>query len=98
MEPLFVYEGFEKGFGDEYPAALTFKGKRVLLERETRFIRYYPNPEPRQPREGDHLEILRFVDGSASLTLSQLENEWDSWTEHDRMDLCRSLHELQLLE
>lgn len=93
-----VYEHFGQGFGRDYPAALTKDGVRWPLERETRFIRYYRIPEPRLPRQNTEFEISRFVDGTASLTLTQLETEWESWSAPDRMDFCRSIYDLQLLE
>ncbi len=93
-----LYENYEQGFGEEYPAVILIRGVRVPLRLETRFIRYFPNPEPWLPRQNDDLEISRFVDGSVTVTLAQLPTEWAAWTEHDRMDFCRSIDDLQLLE
>jgi hypothetical protein len=90
-----VYEGFEQGFGPEYPAAITILGIRRPLEFETRFIRPFREPHLPHPHE---FRISRFVDGSASITLSQLERQWATWTEADRLDFCVSIDDLQLLE
>src|SRR5947207_11049388 len=41
-------------------------------------------------------EISRFMDGSASITASELQQDWRSWREDERSDFCQSccwLHE-----
>ena len=92
-----LYQGCEKGFGEDYPAVLTRSGIRFPLNYETRFIRHYRTPDPTLlPNLAT--DISRFVDGSASITLARLEAEWSNWTPADRMDFCRSLDDLRLLE
>jgi len=34
-------------------------------------------------------EVSRFMDGSASITLPELECEWSVWTKDERMDFCQ---------
>jgi hypothetical protein len=34
-------------------------------------------------------DISRFMDGSASITLEELEREWPQWNEHERLDFCQ---------
>lgn len=77
-------------FGDEYPAAVIVDGVRLPLRRERRFSRSY--------RSDDHgcVEVSRFMDGSVSITASELQREWHTWTDEQRMDFCQSccwLHE-----
>jgi hypothetical protein len=81
-----------KTFGDEYPAAVVEKGVRMPLAIETPFSRYYHSGEPK--RGG--LLISRFMDGSASMTMAELQRDWPSWTDEQRVDFCQSciwLHE-----
>jgi hypothetical protein len=92
-----IYEGFEQGFGAEYPAAITWLGIRMPLQYETRFLRHFRATDQLLPHQTE-MVISRFVDGSASVTLPQLEAEWSAWTAPDRMDFCCSLDDLQLLE
>jgi len=92
-----VYEGFEQGFGEEYPGAITRLGIRMTLEYETRFLRHFCATDQLLPHRTE-MVISRFVDGSASVTLPQLEAEWSAWTAPDRMDFCCSIDDLQLLE
>src|SRR5712671_456019 len=66
-------------------------GIRLPLRRERRFSRSYHSDEKKMGSE-----ISRFMDGSASITASELRREWTSWTEETRMDFsqsCSWLHE-----
>src|SRR6058998_3615882 len=92
-----IYEGFEQGFGQEYPPAITVLGVRLPLAYETRFIRHFRSAESYLPHPMQS-DISRFVDGSAALTLQQLEREWHSWTQADRLDFCASIETLHLLQ
>jgi hypothetical protein len=78
-------DDFKELYGEEYPAAILASGKRMPLHHETRFTRYYS-------AEDEKLEhhISRFMDGSASITASKLQQEWPSWDEHLRMDFCQN--------
>src|SRR5438552_3923396 len=78
-------------YGDEYPAAVVVDGIRLPLRRQRRFSRSYHSEEHKLGSE-----ISRFMDGSASITASELQREWPTWTENQRMDFCQSccwLHE-----
>ena len=77
-------EDLNKSFGEEYPAAIVSKGIRFPLCRETKFTRVYCSPTDRN--EEHHFS--RFMDGSASITLPQLQREWPDWTESERIDFC----------
>src|SRR4051812_22442986 len=88
-----IYEGFEQGFGEEYPAAITVLGRRAPLKYETRFLRHFCHAEPPM----SETVISRFVDGSASVSLQQLREEWHTWTDADRTDFCASLSDLEIL-
>src|SRR5262249_30975541 len=35
-------------------------------------------------------EVSRFMDGSASITASELQREWHTWSDSQRMDFCQS--------
>jgi len=78
-------------FGDEYPAAVIRDGIRLPLRRERRFSRSYDSEEQKLGSE-----VSRFMDGSASITASELQGEWHTWGDDERMDFCNSccwLHE-----
>jgi hypothetical protein len=78
-------------YGDEYPATVLRDGMRCPLQCERRFSRYYHSAE-----HNTGCEISRFMDGSASITASELQEEWPSWTDDMRSDFCQSccwLHE-----
>lgn len=65
-------------FGEEYPAAVILDGERMPLKKETRWTRYYEEDGKRW------MAISRFVDGSASITLEELQREWPAWSEDER--------------
>jgi hypothetical protein len=58
------------------------------LARETPFSRYYHSGDPKQ---GGHV-ISRFMDGSASITAAELQRDWPSWTDEQRVDFCQPCH------
>ena len=70
-------------FGDEYPAAITFKGVRMPLIVERRWTRYYASKNPKM----GHL-ISRFMEGSAAFTFQELARDWPTWSEDERQDFC----------
>lgn len=81
----------KKIYGDEYPAAVIRDGIRMPLRRERRFSRSYHSDEHKMGSE-----VSRFMDGSASITSSQLQQEWPRWSEDVRLDFCEAcawLHE-----
>jgi hypothetical protein len=72
-------------YGDEYPATVVVKGVKMALYRETRFSRSYNSKEPRMG-----CEVSRFMDGSASIMVGELQSEWPAWTDEQRLDFCQS--------
>ena len=91
-----LYEDFIRPLGDEYPAAIKVDGTRIPLAYETRFKRHYI--EKKSELEAHHTDVSRFIDGTASITLQQLKEEWSSWTDADRADFCDSLIDLVNLD
>jgi hypothetical protein len=75
----------KKQYGDEYPAAIVADGVRMPLHRERRFSRIYDSNDHKVQHE-----ISRFMDGTASITASKLQQEWPGWTDETRMDFCQS--------
>jgi len=75
----------KKQFGDEYPAAIIMLGIRMPLRREGRFSRSYYSREHNMGSE-----VSRFMDGSASITASELQHEWPGWSDGTRMDFCQA--------
>lgn len=75
----------KKHFGDKYPAAVTADGIHMPLRRESRFSRNYRCENPKMG-----CEVSRFMDGSATISAKELEQEWASWDEDMRLDFCRS--------
>lgn len=75
----------KKLYGEEYPLAVTTDGIRLPLSRETRFARIYASDGRKM-----QYEISRFMDESASITVSELRREWPEWTEKIRSDFCQS--------
>ncbi len=76
---------FKKLYGDEYPTAVVMDGVRLVLRRERRFSRSYQSDEHKMGTE-----ISRFMDGSASITASELQREWPGWTDDMRVDFCQA--------
>ncbi|WP_035614846.1 hypothetical protein [Haloferula sp. BvORR071] len=76
----------KRRFGEEYPAALTFEGKRLPLKGESLFGRTYVE-------EGTEkfFTISRFMDGSATISLEELEAEWPAWSDRLRGSFCMGL-------
>jgi hypothetical protein len=70
-------------YGSEYPAAYDLDGIRVPLSGETRFTRQYHSEEHRRGTA-----TSRLFDGSASITMPQLEREWGTWDSALRDDFC----------
>jgi hypothetical protein len=58
---------------------------RMPMFRDGRFSRSYHSVEHNMGRE-----ISRFMDGSASITASELQSEWGSWSDDVRTDFCQS--------
>ena len=79
----------QKSFGNEYPAAMMIKGIRAPLSFESRFSRSYSHHSDGQ--KTTHT-LSRFMDGSASITVNQLQREWPNWTEHLQIDFCQSCY------
>jgi hypothetical protein len=80
----------------DYPAAIEILGVRMLLERETRFSRFYS--QSYLPHPSSHF-VSRFVDGSAPImTLETLKAEWTRWSEEDRIDFCAQCECLSYVE
>ena len=78
---------FKKQYGEEYPAVMVESGVRMLLGLETPFTRYYYFAG--NPKQGSHV-ISRFMDGSASMTVAELQRDWPAWTNDRRIDFCQS--------
>jgi hypothetical protein len=55
--------------------------------RETRWSRVYAKPDKPRYR---YIES-RFRDGTASITLDELQRDWHKWPEDEKIDFCRSL-------
>jgi hypothetical protein len=75
----------KKLYGDEYPTAVVMDGVRLALHWECRFSRSYQSDDQKLGTI-----ISRFVDGSASITASELQREWPIWTDYMRIDFCQS--------
>ncbi|HXC52515.1 MAG TPA: hypothetical protein VN634_16660 [Candidatus Limnocylindrales bacterium] len=73
-----------KGYGDEYPQAITIDGVRSTLRWETRWSRYF------EDAAGHGMLIPRFMDGSASVTAREIEAEWPAWSQRERDDFCEA--------
>lgn len=84
-------EELKRRYGEEYPAAVIIDGSRMPLAKERRFSRSYRSVEQKTGAD-----ISRFMDGSASITIAQLQNQWATYSGDERMDFCNSccwLHE-----
>src|SRR6058998_1960129 len=58
----------------------------MKLSRETRWHREYALEEPK----AFYMES-KFADGSASITLAELEREWPTWSDWERIDFCQEV-------
>ena len=72
-------------YGKEYPAAVVVDRVRLPLQKERRFSRSYYLAKRRMGSE-----VSRFMDGTASITLTQFQAEWPTWTEGERLDFCEN--------
>jgi hypothetical protein len=73
-------------FGPAYPELLTDSdGTLMPLVEETRWSRIY-----RHPTTGRILRISRFMDGSASMSLDGLRENWPKWTPDERHAFSRN--------
>src|SRR5438445_12801297 len=68
-------------YGAEYPDAVHMFGMRMPLAKERRFTRTYTSKE-----HNHSTQVSRFVDGSASITLAELREQWSDWSETDKRD------------
>src|ERR1700728_3893681 len=76
-------EDCKKFYGSEYPAAVEMDGIRAPLRSETRFTRDYHSDEHKTGTM-----VSRLADGSTSITISELEREWETWSDCERTDFC----------
>ena len=60
-------------------------GIRIPLTKETQFSRCYHS----EKSNTSHY-ISRFMDGSASITASELKEEWNNWPENVQVDFCQN--------
>jgi hypothetical protein len=63
-------------------------GERLPLLRERRWSREY----------GEKMSVTiisRFMDGSAAMSVAELEEMWPAWSESDRMDFCQNCEWLE---
>jgi len=84
-----MIDDLKKIFGDDYPRTVTILGRRLPLEREGRFTRYYYSEEQKHGAE-----VSKFEDGSASITLDELEDGWERWPQRDRQDFVSACNAL----
>ena len=61
---------------------------KMKLRRETRWHREYEMEEP-----GHFFHESRFRDGSATITLPELKEQWGGWSDRERIDFCQELRE-----
>jgi hypothetical protein len=79
----------ERLYGAEYPEAVTSFGVRMPLVKERRFARFYSSLEPKLSTQ-----VSRFSDGSASISLEELRENWSNWSDADKRDFCSACSEL----
>jgi hypothetical protein len=77
---------FTRLYGDEYPTAVTVNGVRMALSQERRFVRTYSSSDGRQ-----RTDVSRLADGSVSIELDVLRNEWAVWSATDKRDFCTAI-------
>ena len=61
------------------------KGKMRLV-KETRWHREYALEKP-----NEFFQESKFTDGTASITLEELQKEWPNWSEWERIDFCQEV-------
>ena len=72
------------------PLSFDLNGERLKLVKETRWSRRFASLDGRRIVLKSRLE-----DGSASITLTQLDADWSSWTREERGDFCNSIRGLR---
>jgi len=77
-------EDLKAAYGKEYQQAMVVNGERISLSRETRFTRIFCRAE----KEEHH--ISRFMDGSTAISAEELQREWPTWTEEQRVEFCQA--------
>src|SRR6266513_3056533 len=72
------------------PLSFEFNGEFFKLVKETRWNRRFATTDGRR-------SVLksRFEDGSASITLADLNTDWSSWTREEKGDFCNSIRGLR---
>lgn len=80
-----MHDWVKKQYGEEYPAAAMMDGFRLPLVKETRWSREYHSESAKFGAV-----MSRFMDGSATLSLAELERDWPQWGESERIDFCQS--------
>jgi hypothetical protein len=74
-------------YGPEYPTAIELRGVRLPLAMESRFTRFYRLEDLTK----GWCQVSRFMDGSSSMSIEQLQNEWPNWTDWQQADFCQSM-------
>jgi hypothetical protein len=59
---------------------------KMKLRRETRWHREYETQEP-----GHFFVESKFRDGSVTITLPELKEQWGGWSDWERIDFCQEL-------
>ena len=78
-------EAIKDTFGPDYPTRILTEGMCFSLVRETRWMRFYECPTSRSA------EVSRLMDGSAVISLADLQNEWSLWTEDEKNEFVYAL-------
>jgi hypothetical protein len=73
-----------RNFGNDYPAAVVMKGVRVTMAFERRFCRYYHSLDGTDR----YWPLSKFMDASASISAMELQRDWSTWSDEDRLDFC----------
>jgi hypothetical protein len=79
-------EQMRENYGQNYPCLILVDGESYPLEKETRWSRVYRKPN------GDHVfEFSRFMDGSATFTVNEIETKWETWSSAEQLNFCQAV-------
>lgn len=78
-------EAMKDTFGPDYPRRIFVDGMYFPLVRETRWLRFY------EGSPAYSAEISRLMDGSAVISLADLQDEWPLWCKKEKNEFVHAL-------
>jgi hypothetical protein len=78
-------EAIKDTCGPDYPRRIFTEGMCFSLSRESRWMRFYEGSPTHSA------EVSRLMDGSAVISLADLQKEWPLWTNEEKEEFVHAL-------